>query len=91
MGNVRKYADIKLATTKSRRNYLVSELNFHTTTFFTENLLPIEIKKTGILINKPVYLEILILEFSKILMYEFLYDYLKPKSGEKVKLHWMLY
>ena len=36
MGNVRKYADIKLATTESRRNYLVSELNYHTTKFFRE-------------------------------------------------------
>ena len=43
--NVRKYRNIKLFTTKRRRNYLVSEKNYHTTKFFTENLSKIEIKK----------------------------------------------
>ena len=45
MENVRKFRDIKLVTTERRRNYLVSELNFHTTKFFTEYLLAIEMKK----------------------------------------------
>ena len=36
--------------------------------------------------NKPVYLGLLILELSKILMYQFWYDYVKPKYGEKAKL-----
>ena len=48
MKNVRKHRDIKLATTESRRNYLVSEPNFHTTKFFTENLLTLEMRKTQI-------------------------------------------
>ena len=39
--------------------------------------------------NKPVYLGLSILELSKILMYEFWYDYVKPKYGEKVKLCYM--
>ena len=43
-------------------------------------------KKTEILMNKPVYLGLLILELSKILMHEFWYDYLKPKYGKKAKL-----
>ena len=45
MENVRKHRDIKLATTEKRRNYLVSEPNYHTTKFFTENVLATEIKK----------------------------------------------
>ena len=44
MENVRKHRDTKLATTERRRNYLVSEPNYHTTKFFTENLLAIEMK-----------------------------------------------
>ena len=44
MENVGKRSDIKLATAERRRNYLVSESNYHTTKFFTENLLAIEIK-----------------------------------------------
>ena len=44
--NVRKNRDIKLVTTERKRNSLVSELNYHTTDFFTENLLTIEMKKS---------------------------------------------
>ena len=86
MENVRKHKDIKLATTEKRRNCLVSELNYHTTTFFTENLLAIKIKKTEILMNKSVCLGISVLELSKIIMYKFWYDLVKPKYGEKAKL-----
>ena len=59
--NVRKHRDIKLVTTERRRNYLVSEPNYHTRKFFTENLLAIEMKKTEILMNKPVCLGLSIL------------------------------
>ena len=45
MENVRKHRDIKFVTTETRRNYLVSEPNYHTTNFFTEHLLAIEMKK----------------------------------------------
>ena len=45
MENVRKHRNIKLVTTERRRNYLVSEPNYHTTKFFTENVLATEIKK----------------------------------------------
>ena len=34
MGNLRKHRDIKLVTTEPRRNYLVSEPNYHKTNFF---------------------------------------------------------
>ena len=46
MENVRKHRDIKLVTTERRRNYLVSEPNYHSTKFFTEHLLAIEMHKT---------------------------------------------
>ena len=55
MKNVRKYRNIKLVTTKRRRNYLVSEPIIILQSFFTENVLPIEMRKTQILIHKPVY------------------------------------
>ena len=86
MENVRKHRNIKLVTTERRRNYLVSEPNYHTTKFFTENLLAIEMRKTQILMNKPVYLGLSILDLSKTVMYEFWYDYVKPKYGENAKL-----
>ena len=71
MENVRKHRDIKLVTTNERRNKLVSEPNYHTSKYFSENLLAIEMRKTKILMNKPVYLGQAILDISKTLMYEF--------------------
>ena len=46
-------------------------------------------KKTKVKMNKPIYLGLSILEISKTLMYEFWYDYLKPKYGNNVKLCYM--
>ena len=56
--------------------------------FFTENVLAIEMRKTQIFMNKPVYLGWSILELNKIVIYEF-YHHVKPKYGEKVKLYYM--
>ena len=81
--NLRKHRDIKLVTTGKRRNYLVSQADYHTTKFFTEHQLVIEIQKPEILMNKPAYLRFSIIEWSKILMYQFCYDYVKPKYHEK--------
>ena len=47
--NVRKHRDIKLFKTQTRRNVLVLEPKYYTKTFFTENLLAIEMKKQGYL------------------------------------------
>ena len=86
MENVRKHRDIKLVTTDEKRNKLVSEPNYDTTKCFSENLLAIEMKKTKAKVNKPMYLGMSILDISKTLMQEFLYDYIKPKYGDKAKL-----
>ena len=45
MQNVRKHRYIKLVITDKRKNQLVSELNYHTTEWFSENLLATEMKK----------------------------------------------
>ena len=87
--NVRKHRDIKLVTTERRRNYLVSEPNYNATKFFTENLLATEMKKIEILMSKSGHFGFPVLEFSKILMYEFWYDYVKRKYNEKAKLCYM--
>ena len=79
MENVRKHRNIKLVKTDKRTNQLVSELNYHTIKYISENLLAIEIKKTKVKMNKPVYLGFSILEISKTLMYGFWYEYIKPK------------
>ena len=72
--NVRKHRNIKLVTTEMTRNYLVSEPNSHTTKFFTENLLAVEMRKSQILMNKPICLGLSILDLSKTVMHKFQYD-----------------
>ena len=89
MESVRKHKDIKLVTTDKRRNRLVSEPNYHTANWFSENVLAIQMKKTKVKMSKPVYLGLSILEACKTLMYEFWYDYMKPKYGDNVKLCYM--
>ena len=71
MENVRKHRDIKLVTNDTKRNKLVSESNYHTKKWFSENLLAIEMKKTVIKANKPIYLGLVILSLSKIRMHEY--------------------
>ena len=76
MENVRKQRNNNSVVTERRRNYLVSELNYHTTKFLTENLLSIEMKKTEILMNKPISFGLWKLDLSKTVMYNFWYDYM---------------
>ena len=89
MENIRKHRDIKLVTTDKKRSELVSEPNYHTINLISEDLSIIEMKKTKIKMKKPIYLGLSILEVSKILMYEFWYDYMKPKYNDDVKLCYM--
>ena len=85
MENVRKHRDIKLVTTDNKKTK-VSEPSYHTTKWFSENLLATEINKVKVKMNKPVYLGLSILEISKTLMYQFWYVYIKPKYQPNAKL-----
>ena len=81
METVRKRRYIKLAKTEERRDYLVSDPKCHTTKFFTESLLAMKMKKRNTY-ECTCLLGLLILEVSKILIYEFWFDYVKPKCYE---------
>ena len=87
MGNATKHRDIKLLTTKAETNYLVSEPNYHATTTTTtknsHNLLAIRMKITQIIMNKQVFLGLSMLDFGKIVMYEYWNDYEKRKYGKR--------
>ena len=89
MENVRKHRDIKLVATDKKRSKLVSEPNYHTMNYISEDLSIIEMKRTKVEMNKPIYLGLSILEISKLLMYEFWHDYMKLKYGDNVKLCYM--
>ena len=88
MENVRKHRDIKLETRERRGNYLVAEPNYCTSKFFTENLLALGMRKTQILMSKPIYLGLSKLDLSKSNLC-IQYDYVKPKYGQKVKVSFL--
>ena len=89
MENIRKHRDIKLVAIDKKRSKLVSEPNYHTINLISEDLSIIEMKKTKVKMNKPIYLRLSILEINKILMYKFWCDYMKPKYNDNVRLCYM--
>ena len=86
MKNVRNHRDIRLVTTHKRRCILASEPNYYLIKYISNYLLIMEMKKTEVRMNKPIYLGQAILDLSKTLIYEFWYDYIKPMYGDKARL-----
>ena len=86
MENVRNHRAIKLVTSDKRRKQLVSESNYHSHEIFSNHLMAIEMKKTWVKMIKPLYLGMSILDISKTLTYEFWYNYIKRKYGDRAKL-----
>ena len=89
MENVSGQRDVKLVVTEERRKKLGSEPNYNSCKQFAKDLMAIEMRKTEVLMDKPIAVGQAILDISKTLMYEFWYDYLKPKYRDKVKLCYM--
>ena len=56
MENVKNHRDIKLVSTDKQRNKFASEPNYHSTKYISEDLLVMEMKKTEVKLNKPIYL-----------------------------------
>ena len=86
MENIRNRVDIKLVNDKKQAEKLSAKPNFNHCNIFSENLVAIHMKKTRLVFNKPVYLGICILDISKTLMYDFHYNYIIQKYGNKAKL-----
>ena len=86
MEDIRKRVDIKLVTDKIKAEKLSAKPNFKHCNIFNEDLVAIHMKKTKLEFNKPVYLGMCILDLSKTLMYDFHYNYIKRKYGDKAKL-----
>ena len=90
MENIRKHRNIKLVTTEEKYLHTVMKPNFKSGVLFGENLMGCEMGKIKVVMNKLVYLGQAILDLSKIVMYEFHYDYIVPKYGlEKLNLCYM--
>ena len=86
MENIRNRVDVKLVNTEEKLKKLIAKPNFRSRKIFSENLVSVHMKKTSLTMNKPVYLGMCILDLSKTIMYDFHYNYIKPKYGNKAKL-----
>ena len=87
MENIRNRVDVKLVNTQEKIRKLASKPNFRgPPKIYNENFVSVLMKKTSLTMNKPVYLGMCILDLSKIIMYDFHYNYIKSKYGDKAKL-----
>ena len=89
MGNTKNQKDIKLVTSDKKYLKYAMKPNFKYGHPFSKHLFAVETEGTEIKMNKPVYIAQAILYLSKTLMYEFHYDYMRPKYDSKVKLCYM--
>lgn len=89
MENIRSRVDVKLVEKwggKFGARMEIAKPNFKRYRIFDEHLVAIELSKTNILMNKPIAVGMSVLDISKLTMYSFLYDFLKPKYGDKVQV-----
>ena len=84
--NIRNRADIRLMTSNKVPQKLTAKSNYDCCTIFDENLIAVHMNKTKLYFNKPVYLGMSILDLSTSLMYDYHYNYIKTKYGDKEKL-----
>ncbi|CAK1598078.1 unnamed protein product [Parnassius mnemosyne] len=91
MENIEKRVNIKLVTHWENQGKalgaqdLIAKPQFHSLSIFSENLVAVQLRKTKLIYNKPIYLGFCILDISKTLMYDFHYNYMIKKFS-KIKL-----
>ena len=92
MENVRKHGDFEIVNTPERFQQLVNKPLFKHRHIINEDLVIVEKNKHTVELNKPIYMGMSILDYSKIHMYSFSYDVLKPKyrnQNIKIILNWL--
>ena len=84
--NIRKRQNVELIDNRREASRLSTKPNFDLATIFDRNLIAVHMKKTEVYFNKPVYVGQAILDLSKILIFDFHYDYIRKKNDSKVEL-----
>lgn len=84
--NVRKHKNFTLITNEAQAKKYICKPTFKQYAIFNEDLVGILYNKTVIRLNKPIYAEMVTLEISKLMMYEYFYNVLKPKYGPNMTL-----
>ena len=86
MENIRKRVDVRLVTSKEKLLKLASKPTYVSSKIFSENLVAVHKIKETLTLNRPAYVGMCIIDLSKTLMYDFHYNYIKSKYGDKAKL-----
>ena len=86
MENIRKRVDVRLVTDEKKLLKLTSKPTYVSSKIFNENLVAVHKIKETLTLNRPAYVGTCILDLSKTLMYDFHYNYIKSKYGDKAKL-----
>ena len=89
MENIRKHINIKLVNNEEEYLKNLMKPNFKSGTLLGPDLMSCEMGKVRVVMNKPVYLGQAILDLSKTIIYEFHYDYMIPKHGDRLKMCYM--
>ena len=84
--NIRKRQNVILVDTKGLAYKLSSKPNFERLTIFDQNLIACHMKKTKVYFYKPIYVGQAILDLSKTLMFDFHYNYIRKKFGDRAEL-----
>jgi hypothetical protein len=86
MENLRKRGNVKLVNNKAKLTELTARPSFESFRMFSEDLAAVNLKKTKLYLNRPIYVGFTILDLSKVLMYQFHHEYMKQKYGANAKL-----
>ena len=86
MENIENRVDVRLVTNERDAIKLASKPNYGSIAIFDENVIAMHMKRTKLVYNKLIYLEMCILDLSKTLMYDFHYNYIDRKYGDRAKL-----
>ena len=86
MENLRKRTNIELVNNPKRIKKICAKPSFKSFKIFNESLVAVHQAKTKLLLNRPIYVGASILDMSKILMYDFHYNYIKDKYDNRAKL-----
>ena len=86
MENLRNHVNVELVTSQERLRKVLAKPSIKSFKIFDENLAAVEVQKTVLTLNRPIYVGMTILDLSKTLMYDFYYNHLKANYGDGVKL-----
>ena len=86
MENIRKRCNIHLETDPDHFLHQTAKPTFQSCKIFNENLVAVKMIKDRVKLDKPIYVGMCILDLSKTLMYDFHYNYIKPKYGDEAIL-----